>query len=638
MITIYVNYFAPAKIFESDVLKPIQVGAAASKTDLGILRDDEGDNISLRNPAYCEMTGIYWAWKNDHDSDVLGFLHYRRYFDFAPNTPRQVDRHGLINHPALDTDLIDNFGLTPEAIERAMQGYDMLLPIPFNVQSAGPASVRAHYQTAPHHHIEDLELAGRIVAELSPEYAPHFEAMMSGHMLYPNNMFLFTRPVFEEYCAWLFPILERLDAEIDVSNYTWQEARAVGYIAERLFTVFVLGQKAMKPDLKIKELNLVFVVNTAPDPAEPELPQTDKPVLTVVASCDAAYVPHLGALIGSVFETTSPEYFVDFIVLDGGIAPGQRRLLQKLLHARPDAALSFIDMRFKHLNLPVHSYFSRATFFRLSLPDLLEKRDRILFLDTDMVVVDDVSPLIELDLDGALVAAAPDMVMRAFAKMGVPSIRESGSLPSADYVANYLGMKTPEGKPAVSEYFQAGTLVMDLKALRETGLLRAAIKDLATKTYWFLDQDILNKYLFGKTKFIPGRWNVLWMDDRHAGELAPEDHQIYAQTFENPAIVHYAGIGKPWRNTLNPLSHYYWEALRTTPWYETILFGFLDQRYHGLVAAAAHAQLPAAQPAATPSMPRRALAKTGSAVWRALPHSVKAKIWPFADRLKRAIG
>ena len=63
--------------FES-VYLPIQVGAAGNDP-IGFARDDNGDNISDKNPMYCELTGLYWAWKN-LSCDYLGLVHYRRYF------------------------------------------------------------------------------------------------------------------------------------------------------------------------------------------------------------------------------------------------------------------------------------------------------------------------------------------------------------------------------------------------------------------------------------------------------------------------------------------------------------------------------------------------------------------------------
>lgn len=62
---------------------PIHVGKVLHPdVDLGIQRDDTGDNISLKNSSYCELTGMYWAWKNLRGVDVIGLCHYRRYFDF----------------------------------------------------------------------------------------------------------------------------------------------------------------------------------------------------------------------------------------------------------------------------------------------------------------------------------------------------------------------------------------------------------------------------------------------------------------------------------------------------------------------------------------------------------------------------
>ncbi|WP_237562523.1 DUF4422 domain-containing protein, partial [Glutamicibacter soli] len=91
----------------------------------------------------------------------------------------------MIDHPTMDRKLISEYGLSDDVIEQVMAGLDMAIPEPFDVRSTGPRTVRQHYETAIHHHIEDLELAGRIVDEISPQYAPYFEAAMSGHILYP---------------------------------------------------------------------------------------------------------------------------------------------------------------------------------------------------------------------------------------------------------------------------------------------------------------------------------------------------------------------------------------------------------------------------------------------------------------------
>ena len=78
-IKILISYHKESEIITSEIMKPIQVGAKASPLDLGILRDDQGTNISDKNDRYCELTAQYWAWKN-LDADYYGFMHYRRHF------------------------------------------------------------------------------------------------------------------------------------------------------------------------------------------------------------------------------------------------------------------------------------------------------------------------------------------------------------------------------------------------------------------------------------------------------------------------------------------------------------------------------------------------------------------------------
>ena len=57
---------------------PVQVGAEGKK-DIGYQRDNTGYNISYKNAMYCELTGLYWAWRN-LDADYIGLVHYRRHF------------------------------------------------------------------------------------------------------------------------------------------------------------------------------------------------------------------------------------------------------------------------------------------------------------------------------------------------------------------------------------------------------------------------------------------------------------------------------------------------------------------------------------------------------------------------------
>lgn len=74
LVATHKKYCMPAE----RIYLPIQVGKAG-KESLGYQGDDIGDNISWKNPSYCELTGAYWGWKN-LQCDYVGLCHYRRYF------------------------------------------------------------------------------------------------------------------------------------------------------------------------------------------------------------------------------------------------------------------------------------------------------------------------------------------------------------------------------------------------------------------------------------------------------------------------------------------------------------------------------------------------------------------------------
>ncbi|WP_289506292.1 DUF4422 domain-containing protein, partial [Faecalibaculum rodentium] len=90
------NYIITHKAFTPPELPdytPLQVG---SGPDLGWLRDNTGDEISAKNPNWCELTGLYWIWKNDHESDVVSISHYRRYFQGREGILRSAEIEQLL--------------------------------------------------------------------------------------------------------------------------------------------------------------------------------------------------------------------------------------------------------------------------------------------------------------------------------------------------------------------------------------------------------------------------------------------------------------------------------------------------------------------------------------------------------------
>ena len=195
---------------DSDLYHSLHVGRAIS-TDLGYEGDDTGDQISDRNRSFCELTGLYWIWKNVR-CDIVGICHYRRYF---------ID---------------DEDFLSKERIEALLEkDYDVILP---TSSFTHYENTRDHY--AHEHFSKDLDTLREILAELSPESLPAFDLTCSCNLMSAWNMLIAGKEIFDEYCGWLFPILFEAEKRIDISSYDTFQGRLFGYLSERLIRVFFM--------------------------------------------------------------------------------------------------------------------------------------------------------------------------------------------------------------------------------------------------------------------------------------------------------------------------------------------------------------------------------------------------------------
>lgn len=213
-IKLFVCCHRPSPVAEHPLLVPIQVGAAlAGEHFPGFLHDDAGDNISGKNRSYCELTAQYWAWKNVK-TDYYGFFHYRRYLYPDMNAKRPYRIAGEPTVSLLDRLGFDQFAdFIPQCDLILPKGEDMRVP------------VREHYAKAPFHYGQDLALAEQIVKERCPEMGSAADEYLSGTVCYFGNIFIMKRQVFQDYCGWLFPILEEFDRRTDTSGYSLQERR-----------------------------------------------------------------------------------------------------------------------------------------------------------------------------------------------------------------------------------------------------------------------------------------------------------------------------------------------------------------------------------------------------------------------------
>ena len=205
----------PCRLPADDCYLPVQAGAALHPPLEGVQGDDTGENISRKNPHYCELTVLYWAWKN-LNADYIGLAHYRRYFAAG----RAGKKWGRVAR-------------VPQ-MERALAKTGLVLP-----KKRRYFIETSYSQYAHAHHAKDLDETRQILTESWPEYLPAFDRVMkrtSGHRF---NMFIMERGLLEEYCGWLFGVLGELEARLDISGYSANDARVFGFVSERLLDVWV---------------------------------------------------------------------------------------------------------------------------------------------------------------------------------------------------------------------------------------------------------------------------------------------------------------------------------------------------------------------------------------------------------------
>lgn len=218
-IKILIAAHKKAQMPKDDMYLPVHVGKALNSMDFGYAADNVGDNISEKNSFMCELTALYWGWKN-LDSEYLGLVHYRRYFSC---------RYGRWK-----------FGLImkrPE-MERYLAKADVILPMKryYIIET-----LYSHYKHT--HDVTHLEIARATIETICPEYIESFDKVMerrSGHMF---NMMVMKRPILNAYCEWLFSILFEMEKGVDFKTLTPFDARWPGRVAELLLDVWITHNK-----------------------------------------------------------------------------------------------------------------------------------------------------------------------------------------------------------------------------------------------------------------------------------------------------------------------------------------------------------------------------------------------------------
>mgnify|MGYP004624804137 CR=1 FL=1 len=228
------------KMPEDNMYLPIHVGKEG-KEAIGYIGDNTGDNISKKNPYYCELTGLYWGIKN-LECDYIGLVHYRRHFS----------NESILK--IFNRDKYKNI-IKENEIKKILTKYDVILP---KKRHYIIENLYDHYEHT--HHIDHLDITREIIKEICPEYLISFDCVMKRRSAHMFNMFVMKKKFANQYCEWLFKILYELEKQIDITQYDSFQARLFGRVSELLLDVWIEHNKIVYkeiPYLHIEKVNWV---------------------------------------------------------------------------------------------------------------------------------------------------------------------------------------------------------------------------------------------------------------------------------------------------------------------------------------------------------------------------------------------
>lgn len=309
------------------------------------------------------------------------------------------------------------------------------------------------------------------------------------------------------------------------------------------------------------------------------LPAFDFNNIPVVFSCDENFIPYLGVCIKSIIECSSIDNNYDIIIFKDKIPNWKEDRIKKLSSELKNFSIRFVDIydkleKYKE-KFYIRGRYSYLTYARFFIPEILQSFDKVIYLDADVIVLDDLSKLYNIDLSGYMLGAALDYAVICNYYNGKYGNQKCKY--AYDYITKYSDFMD------IKQYFQAGVLLFNIN--------QCVINDFFKKALYFLsflekpllvDQDILNLIAKDKVFIFSGGWNFQWhlqLDD-NINLLKKMPYKYYNELIDNSNnffIIHFCSNSRPWFNPFGKNAELFWNIARRTVFYEEILYSNLNK-------------------------------------------------------------
>lgn len=371
-------YHKPDVLLKDEIMTPIHVGRANAKKDMkpddpklkwlleNMIGDDTGDNISLLNRTYNELTALYWAWKNYDelgDPDYIGLMHYRRHFVFNEGEIK------VYEIPDMESEhYFEALNYNPEKLIKDLEDCD------FACHLGKVDGIYKHYLA--NHRIEDMELALEILKKKYPKYYSYSEEYMKQDVGNFCNMFIFPKEMFFEYCEYIFSILEEFRSRVDVSEKRF-------FISERLTGIFIYAK--MQQGLKYKVYPINFVCEGINIPIAYPLTKTNAYAVSV----------SIASALQNADKTTS---FTFYLMHGKDVDKGIKEKFSRLAEYYSDRKCSFEF---------IESLYE-PEYYPLEISERLPKLNKLIYFNEKAIAMHDLSEFYRTcSVDDYLISGIP---------------------------------------------------------------------------------------------------------------------------------------------------------------------------------------------------------------------------------------
>ena len=313
---------------------------------------------------------------------------------------------------------------------------------------------------------------------------------------------------------------------------------------------------------------------TFPESSEAPKPAFEENNIPVVFAVDDTYAPYLSVALTSLLKNTDKDHNYDIIILNSRLSENHKYEFSRIVNqynAYGNLSIRFINVS-RFLSKSVKDLFfiaihvSIETYYRFFIQDICHHYDKIIYLDSDILVNHDIADLYSIDIKDNWLGAAVDIREAIPVKLNT----KRGSKNWAEYVEKDLGLDNPY------KYFQAGVLVFNIKEFIKHDVKNRLLKALERiKTPFLSDQDILNTVCYRHVHFISTNWNIEWQipfEYPDYRKIIPLDYyESYQKALDNPYIIHYASRIKPWKDASKSFAKLWWNIAMETPYYHLLI-------------------------------------------------------------------